>query len=143
MSRESNRQASPGPSGRGARGQAAQLGVSELIEQLTALLAEEVDLASDAPVEALVGRRRYALVGTQAELDDDSRAVVTLVMGLIRLIHWSDRTRAPLERTSPTSADVHPLVGADDPEPTTAVTYPRCGTGPLRAWACGLQVPSA
>jgi hypothetical protein len=63
--------------------------VSELIEQLGALLASETDLASDTPVEVLVGRQRYALVGTQAELDDDSRAVVTLLTAL-GLQVWQD-----------------------------------------------------
>jgi hypothetical protein len=56
--------------------------VSELIEQLGSLLASETDLVSDTPVEVLVGRQRYAVVGTQAELDDDSRAVVTLLTAL-------------------------------------------------------------
>ena len=58
------------------------MGVSELIEQLRSLLANEIDLASDTPVEVLVGRRRYALVGTQAESDDDGRPVVTLLTAL-------------------------------------------------------------
>jgi hypothetical protein len=58
------------------------VGVSELIEQLRSLLANEIDLASDTPVEVLVGRRRYALVGTQAESDDDGRPVVTLPTAL-------------------------------------------------------------
>src|SRR5215472_848601 len=58
------------------------VGLSELIEQLRSLFADETDLASDAPVEVLVGRQRYAVVGTQAELDDDSRAVVTLLAAL-------------------------------------------------------------
>jgi len=53
--------------------------VSELIEQLGSLLASETDLASDTPVEVLVGRRRYVLVGRETELDDDSRAVVVLL----------------------------------------------------------------
>jgi hypothetical protein len=34
--------------------------VSELINQLGSLLASETDLASDTPVEVLVGRQRYA-----------------------------------------------------------------------------------
>lgn len=55
------------------------VGVSDLIEQLGSLLASETDLASDTPVEVLVGWRRHALLGTQAELDNDSRPLVTLL----------------------------------------------------------------
>jgi len=49
---------------------------------LRALLVNEPDLASDTPVEVLVGHRRYPLVGAQAELNDDNRAVTTLVTAL-------------------------------------------------------------
>jgi len=37
----------------------------------------------------LVGRQRYAVVGSQAELDDDGRAVVTLLTAL-RIQAWQD-----------------------------------------------------
>ena len=63
--------------------------MSELIEQLRSLLANDTDLASDTPVEVLVGRQRYAVVGSQAELDDDGRAVVTLLTAL-RIQAWQD-----------------------------------------------------